>query len=264
MKKKDPYFQPIPQILEQMKVGGKLEFYERGEINDKDIIDSLKALQSYIPLESEVRRKRTTTWELIDEWFAYKVGSVYEELSSDIFKMETKVDIDLEKANIKTEKGYKPHKSVITECKVPVFLNAKLDSNTKWEKEYSYEDKYNKYTYAISSRMPQIPSSVRKDGAKALALAYSVYSEALETEVLGDIILQNPDYATHPARAEQLVLWKARPEDLQIEVKKEELDKDPVLILNWNRPYLVSTWIEPNEDPLLDLLPFFKKKPKPI
>ena len=265
MKKKDPYFQPIPQILEELKIPGQT--YEKG-VQSEDIIESLGNLYGYIPLKSETGRKEIMIRKLIDEWFTYKVGSVYEELSSDVLTMKTEVEIDLNKAEIVGDKPY-GNKNITAKCEIPVFLRGVLDKHTRWEETYTHrEEKEHRsdsiYEFKISSKIPQVPFSIRKDGAKAIAFAYAIYSEAIETEVLGDIILQNPDYAPYPGEASAVVLWKARPEDLQIEVKKEELYKDPVLILNWNKPYLVSTWIEPNEDPFLDLLPFFKNKPKPI
>jgi hypothetical protein len=93
---------------------------------------------------------------------------------------------------------------------------------------------------------------VRDAGRKALGLAYRTYADAISTEVISDIVSENPDYAPKPESASLTVLWKPKPAEINMEVKV--IEKDPALVLKYGKPYLVTTWDEPDEEPFMSIL----------
>ncbi|MFW9853177.1 MAG: hypothetical protein ACFFDS_09550, partial [Candidatus Thorarchaeota archaeon] len=108
------------------------------------------------------------------------------------------------------------------------------------------------YKIRLSSRIPNIPSEVRKARKEAVTLVYNTYSNALNTKILSDVILENPDYAPNPANSKLLVLWKPKPSEIHIVAQR--IDRDPALVLKYEKPYLVSTWTEPDEEPFMHLI----------
>ena len=99
-----------------------------------------------------------------------------------------------------------------------------------------------------------MPPEIRGQAQAARAYAYQVYTEALSTHPLSEIIYHTPDIFSRPDEARLLTLWQPKPSDLKIDVKVRQIDKDPILVLDWGKPYLVTTWEEPDELPFDDIL----------
>jgi len=243
---------PSKEIIEALKIQ-RIDLYD-----PESILDSLEQLQRYIPLKSEVARKQNEVRKLVDDWFTYKVECAYQQLSPEIFKMERTVEIDPTKHEIvNPSDDYYPKEGTTTQVKIPFFLQASIH-DARWQFAFDYNSQYNsrRYTYHISANIPKIPKGIRDEGKRALATPYEVYAEAMETRTLSDILLEDISLAPSPVNSQLLVLWKPRAEDLKVKV--ERIDRDPILLLKWNRPYLVSTWTEPAEEPFTDDLSVFK------
>ena len=243
---------PTREIVDALKID-KARLYE-----PESILDSLEQLQRYIPLKSEIVRKQDEIRKLVDGWFTYKVGTAYEQLSPEIFKMERTIEVDPAKHEVVNPgENYRAREGTLVSIKIPLFLQASIHDE-RWRYEFQHDDNYNsrRYQYRISADVPRVPKAIRDIGKRALATPYDVYSEAIETRVLSDLLLENPSLAPSPADSKLLILWKPRAEDLKI--KAERIDKDPILVLKWNRPYLVSLWTEPNEEPFAADLPAFR------
>jgi len=248
---------PMPEIIKGFSINRK-------KIEENLLIESIRKLNGYVPLPSESEKKEKSMRYLVREWFSQKMEENYKEVSSGVLAMESEIEIDLNKFDNYTDSESKIRTPVPSEVKIkiPLLARAELGYHKGWEHNYRHMgeagSKYNEYKIKISSPMPKVPQKMREAGKEALARVYEIYGEALRTETLGDIILANEEYAPNPKYAKLLVVWKPRADDLHIEVEK--IDKDPALILDWHRTYLVGLWEEPNEDPFWDDLPMNPRK----
>jgi len=235
---------PTRELLKEYSVGSKYVVYE-----ESSLIESLRELRGYTPLPSEAKEKDAYIEQIARQWFSQRMRKKYDELSPEIFELER--DLEISSKYFKDRDGHTGCSDEKRNIKIPLLLQAELDKEEGWKKECEY---YSSSTYKLSlfSRIPKVPFDVRKAGREALVLAYRTFSDALATEILGDVITENPDYAPHPDNAKLVVLWKPKPSDIHIEAKL--IDNDPALILKWDKPYLVSTWKEPNEEPFMHLI----------
>ena len=239
------------------EIVNSLKLLEKNPYDEKMILDSLEQMYRYIPLKSEVFKKQEVMRSLIQEWFGRKIGHHYERLSKKIFDLERKVKVDIKNCETVDEKNYQaPYYSTLTEISVPVFSSALFDGDY-WEKAYEATVGPSRYKFKVSARVPKIPAEIREEGRRALVLPHRIYADAMETPLLGDLLLENPAYAPHPESASVLVFWKAKSQDLKL-TSVERVDKDPLLVLNWDNPYLVAKWLEPDEEPFEHLLPYHR------
>jgi len=143
---------------------------------------------------------------------------------------------------------------------IPNFFEAELDKEDGWRGSFEASSEYGNREYKLSlfSRIPIVPPDIKKTGKEALSLVYNTYADSLTTDILSDVMFENPDYAPKPDDAKLLVLWKPKPSEIHITA--EVIDKDPALILKYSNPYLVTTWTEPEEEPFMSFIDFFKKR----
>ena len=226
---------PVKDIVSNYAVNKKQK-----EFPDAAYSNALREVTNYMPLPYENLTGEKIKEKIVKEWFAQKIRKRYDELSPEIFDLK----FTLRKID---GRDY-------ADIEIPLFARANMLKDKEWRlrKRVSYRYDYDDYTMTVTSKMPNIPLDVRKAGREALAHAYKAYGEAINTETLGDIVLADTNYVPKPENAELVVLWKPRPEDL--DVKIEVVDKDPALVLNYDRPYLVKTWDEPNEEPFMNLI----------
>jgi len=234
---------PTKELFKEYSVSSKFVYEE------SSLIESLRGLRSYSPLPSEAKEKNACIERIVREWFSQRMRKKYDELSPEIFELQR--DLEISKKHFKDRDDHTDYSGEKQNIKIPLLLQAELDKDEGWKGNYEY---YSSGTYKLTlfSRIPRIPFDVRKSGRETLALIYRTFSDALATEVLGDVITEHPDYAPHPHDAKLVVLWKPKPSDIHIEAKL--IEKDPALVLKWDKPYLISTWKEPDEEPFMDLV----------
>jgi hypothetical protein len=216
---------------------------------ESSLIESLRALRSYIPLPSEVKEKNTYVERIVREWFSQRVRKKYDELSPEIFNLKREIEVNAK--YFKDDSEYSCSELEKVRLEIPMLVQAELNKDEGWKDKRNYPGKY-RYELSLFSRIPKVPSNIREAARESIGFAYRTYGDALATDVLSEVINENPEYAPHPKDAKLLVLWKPKPSDIHIEVRR--LDNDPALVLNWNKPYLVSTWKEPDEEPFMDLV----------
>lgn len=239
------YETPVSEILKGFST-------QNPKYSENEIIDSIEKLLLYTPLPSERGKKEKVIKHLVEEWFSKKMRKKYEELSPEIFQLKTKIEI--EGKHFKND--YYSLKNETVSLEIPALLHAEINKDREWEKKFKYKREYDEYEFTLSSEMPRIPLDVKKAGKEALAYAYKTFGDALTTEVLDDVIIQNPEDAPHPEDAKLLVAWKPKPSELKIKIQK--INRDPALILNYGRPYLVGMWMEPEKESFMELISIFQ------
>jgi len=224
---------------------------EKQRIYDESLlINAIKEIEETRFLPSERETKSKLIKYAVGEWFSQRIRDKYQELSPEIF--ELKRTVELKPENITNFIGNKiDYKNPIT-LEIPMFAKAELGKETEWKKEFTFGEKYNEYRVFLSSKMPHIPSTVRQARKEALTLVYDTYSDALKTNLLSDIIFENPEYAPNPSDSKLMVLWKPKPSE--IHVKAERVDRDPAMVLKYDKLYLVSVWKEPDEEPFMNII----------
>jgi hypothetical protein len=238
------------EVIKKFSIPNEYTLYDESKL-----LDSLRNVISYLPLKSEKQKKDETVRYLVREWFSQKIGEKYEELSPEIFELEREIEIP--KEHFIDSDGYKEYNGDgTTKVKIPMFLEAELDKDIGWKSE-QYERGYRTYKLSLFSRIPIVPADMRKSGKEALALAYNIYADALTTDIISDVMFEHPDYAPHPENAKLVVLWKPKPSEIHVE--SEVIDRDPALVLKYDNPYLVTTWAEPDEEPFMSFIDFFKR-----
>jgi len=205
--------------------------------DESKLLNAIKQIEGsrYLPSERETKKK--VIKYAVGQWFSQKMREKYQELSPEIFELEREVEITPEEYNNKT-----------FVLRIPMFAEAELGKETGWKRKFRISD----YNVTLFSKMPYIPLEVRQARKEAQTLAYKTYANALDNNLLNEIIFENPEYAPNPADSKLLVLWKPKPSE--IHAKAQRIDNDPVLVLRYGKPYLVSTWKEPNEEPFMDII----------
>jgi len=242
----------MTEALEDMATG---EIVKEFSISDKvpykkqEIIYALEDALKYFPMKGEIPQRDAAIKDLVTRYFILSMRENYQEISEEILSLERSINLDLSKITI-SKQG--PN---ITDT-IPVFARAILDKDTKWALQREHNDRgFTTYKYELSSRVPQIPEEMRAKGREALAYCHKVYADALQTDVLGNVLLANARNHANPAQAELMVLWKPRPNDIDVRVTEVRVDKDPILALkNPVGMYLVATWEEANEEPYMHFL----------
>jgi hypothetical protein len=238
-----------PQIIKHFYTDSNLpESYD-----EPKLLEDMKRLRNYHPIKSEIKEKDNFMEYLVREWFSQKIKQHYEELSPEILTVQREIRVKPEFVNGRSR--YEERKRFSFD--IPMFLSAPLEGKG-WESEIEREIDERDYRFNLKSRMPKIPLEIRKNGREAIALTYRTYAEAVTTDVLNDVIEENPKYAPAFDGGELVVLWKARPQDIHVEARV--IDNDPALVLNYDeRHYLVDMWDEPDEEPFKSTLELFKK-----
>jgi hypothetical protein len=219
------------------------------------LVDSLDRILRYVPRPHEREKREEMIAYTIDEWFTEKMRKKYEELSPELFKLERKIYVSSNLFERRDGDKFKGRKKILVE--IPMFLEANIEQDRGWEKVFEEQMGSYTYRYGLNCERPKIPTEVKKIGMEAVSMAYQTYADSLETDVIKEVVEGYPEHVTHPRETTLSVLWKPKPSDLQIKV--ERIDKDPALLLRYNRPYLVTTWIEPNEEPFMSFIDFYKR-----
>lgn len=238
---------PLSDLVTSYKIKPMAEYQE------SDLLNSLEEVINYRPLVSEKQKKEETINYLVKEWFAQKIGSKYDEMSPEIFDLKRKIRVDSELF----KNGYRNISGKKIICEIPMFATANPDKNENWTTNTSYTEDRDDYKLELSSRIPKMPSEIRKLRNEAISLSFKTYGDAINTDIISDVIFEKPSYAPRPDTAEPLVLWKPRPSE--IHVKAELVDNDPALLLKYDRPYLVGMWEEPDEMPFESIVSMFKR-----
>lgn len=228
-----------PEILEAMLLDKhsppyEEEFREEREVRKQQFLEGLVRAVSYIPLRTEVSNRRKALLAMVREYFSLMLRDKYPELSTDILALEREVEVNIDRYN--GVEGDKKAKFVF-----PVFLSATLE-DTIWKRQFRSEgkDRYSTYELKVSTPVPQPTLEVREKAKETVAYCHDLYSDALKITCLGDLLMSDPEFP-NPTKAGLLVLWRPRPEDMYVEMR--EIDRDPVLTLNWeDKLYLVTTW----------------------
>ncbi|MBD3263255.1 hypothetical protein GF374_02660 [Candidatus Woesearchaeota archaeon] len=212
------------------------------------ILEALEQIYNYSPLRTQSDTKKNAVLTLVDEWFRFKMSRHYKELSPKLFDLQREVTVDLEKHEAYSY-GSGDELKGLCKIDIPLFCNARLQDRV-WR--YIHDGK--KYKIDFESGVPFIPDEAIKKSAEAKQKSYKIYTKALGTNPLDEILTRNSKVFPEPSEIEMEVLWYARPQELKINVAQ---NKDPALILKWKRPYLVHQWDEdviPIEELLIDAL----------
>jgi len=239
---------PTAELLNQFMVNQTVELYE-----DR-ILQALSEVWAYEPRDNERCKANDAVKKLVDGWFELKLGEKYQPISPKIFELQREITIDLSRYTTKYNHS-QLHKNLTFQ--IPAFC---VSENKHWSHTHKFEERgimpYSGHEceIKISSERRPMPPEIRGQAQAARAYAYQVYTEALSTHPLSEIIYHTPDIFSRPDTARLLTLWQPKPSDLKIDVKVRQIDKDPILVLDWGKPYLVTTWEEPDELPFDDIL----------
>lgn len=241
---------PTKEVLEGIQV--RTQTFE-----ESSIIEALRRLKNYIPLPSERESRENTLKKLVRKWFSQRIEKEYDRLSSDLFQelLQLKQKAMVNSTYFVDSDGRKyrySESNKMVEIEIPMIARAEYGKDDGWRHEIIKEFGYERYKLSLFSKMPKIPLEVKDTARNAISLVYKTYADALSTEVLNEIIMENPSYAPSPTNAKLLVLWK--PNLSEIQIKTTLIDRDPALILHYDNPYLVATWREPDEEPFMNLL----------
>lgn len=238
------------EVIELRQINHCCAHYQKPK--EGKILDALKKIYSYAPLGTELENKSNAVLKLVDEWFRFKMSKHYPELSPKIFEIQRDVLIDLTKHSVYSSSGYRSEKlneKGLKRIKIPLFCNANLGEEI-WE--YRCNDALHRIDF--KSNVPFIPDEAIQAVAVAKRHCYEIYTKALKTQPLDEILTMDPTAFPDPSQAEMKVAWYARPHELKVNITQ---NKDPAIVLNWRRPYLVHQWDEntlPIEDILTDAL----------
>jgi len=237
---------PTSEIVRNLSIQPKIQ----RTYDESKLLNAIREIEKIRYLPSERGTKNNVIKYAVGQWFSQRMREKYQELSPEIFELEREVEITPNKIT-----DYRGRKIEIDDdektfaLQIPMFVKAELGKETGWERELRINDDYK---VTLFSKMPHIPSEVRQARKDALKFAYNTYADALNNDLLSEIIFENPEYAPNPANSKLLVLWKPKPSE--IHAKAERIDNDPVLVLRYGKPYLVTTWKEPNEEPFMDII----------
>ena len=239
---------PTAELLNQFMVNQTVELYE-----DR-ILQALSEVWAYEPRDNERCKANDAVKKLVDGWFDLKLGEKYQQISPELFELQRQITIDL--SRYATKYNHSQMRGNLT-FQIPAFC---VSENKRWSHTHKVMERnpqdHRDYEYEIeiSSERRPMPPEIRGQAIAARAHAYQVYTEALSTHPLSEIIYHTPDIFSRPDTARLLTLWQPKPSDLKIDVKVRQIDKDPILVLDWGKPYLVTTWEEPDELPFDDIL----------
>lgn len=237
---------PIPEILENLSREPKIKkIYDESKL-----LDAIEMVEKRRYMPSEKQKKEYYIKYFVGEWISQKIREEYQELHPDIFEITRNVTIKPEK--IYRADGYREEKKEENDetfdVEIPILAVAGIEKEY-WSKKVEVDDRIRIY---LSSEKPRIPFNIMQKRKEALKLVYRTYAEALENEVIGEIIFENPEYAPKPSDSKLLVLWKPKPSE--IDARAEIIDNDPALVLKYGKPYLVSTWKDSNEESIVDIV----------
>ncbi|QQG39784.1 MAG: hypothetical protein HYS81_05485 [Candidatus Aenigmatarchaeota archaeon] len=246
---------PTREIVEGLRIDTKRLH------KTEELLKALEEAQKFTPLKGEVQRKEAAIKGIVEEYFTMRMDENYQPIDADILDLKRMIDVDMSKASVTRKDRYG---AVLTAAgsgyqrwEVPVFARAVLDKDAEWREEGRIAaDSSNNHTESKAtfvSPMPRIPTAIREQGREALAYTHTLYAQALETPVLGEVLLADRYRHADPTQASLLVLWKPRPQDIAVKVEMRE--KDPILMMqNPLGLYLIDSWEEEDEEPFEQFL----------
>lgn len=246
---------------------------------EEDILSNLENISNLNPLKIEQDYLEESKRVLVDNYFDSRIKSKYQGLSKAILELKTKVKIDLlnylDKETIEKLKGT-PRE---VETELPVFFSRtvlNMDSTKEEDRLFEFTGNKAEINYGIkdgyggtkemhvsfSSPIPPLTKDAREKAKEATAYLYQMYSDALKTKTIGDILLSHIGKFSNPAEEFKLgVIWK--PKISELEVKVNVIDKDPALVLNWkDKLYLITTWNVQGEEPFEHYIKEYSVKQK--
>ncbi len=208
---------------------------EEREKRKQDLVGAVRYVWNYVPLEGERESRTQVLRDYVREYMSSLVRERYPELSRVILDLEKTVTLNKKEDN--TWKSYK--------IKMPVFACVGLGNNG-WEHEVEAE----RAKVKITAKIPFFPIDVREKAKEALSFCCSVYSEMLDTEMIGDLILTRKDWLGPNLDSARLkLLWEPKIDTLEFRVEQKP-NPDPILVLDWEkRLYVVDSWIDKDEEP---------------
>jgi hypothetical protein len=240
---------PTPEILENLSREPKIKkIYDESKL-----LDAIEKVERRRYMPSEKNKKEHYIKYFVGEWISQKIREEYQELHPDIFEITRNVSIKPEKI-YRVEDSYRRKEEVeenneTFNVEIPMFAVVDIEEKNGWSKKVEIDDETRVY---LSAEKPHIPLDIAQKRKDALKLVYRTYASALENELIGEIIFENPSYAPKPSDSRLLVLWKPKPSE--IDAKVEVIDNDPALVLKYGNPYLVSTWLDSNEESIVDIV----------
>jgi len=223
------------------------------QLHEDKILKAMREIWEYDARDCEAEPKRSSLYKLVDNWLDFRMRQNYKRISSKIFDLEREVVIDLRKYSRDA-----PDEKVT--IKIPVFC---VSENCHWSHEHKFTrpdttSSYNRtieYKITLSSERRPMPDEIRKAYSQAQAHVHRLYAEALTTYPINEIIFGHPNMLKKPSEAKLVTLWQPKASDLRIDIKTKKIDRDPVLVLQYNGwNYLVTTWNEPKELPFDEIV----------
>ncbi|MEE9525035.1 MAG: hypothetical protein V3V78_00325 [Candidatus Woesearchaeota archaeon] len=228
---------PLAEIVEAYKVG-KVEAHEGGK---EGLLKGLEEINRIVPLDSERNQWKEANTFFVKEYLSCLMREKYPMLDRSILDLERTVKVKY--------KGGEQE-----EITIPTF---------------AYADIYSEYwewcgpqnMVVISAKLPIMPTDIRKKARGARADLFRVYTEALETPIVGDYLLtREMDDAIFWVTEDIHILWKPKMEDFEVSLRGiVKPDPDPALILDFDQKmYLIDTWDIEGEEPFEHYLREFK------
>jgi hypothetical protein len=214
---------------------------------EKDLLlEGLERTIAYIPVSSEIEEKSKAITGFVREYFSMMIRDKYPQISNELLSLTRKVDVV----------GKRDYHEIKSSIDIPVFVYAAFGRQDHWEQTYAIKDEQYHAEVCLSSKAPLPTIAVREKAKEALAYCYDLESKALQVPVLGDLLIARREKADmpRPSKADLYVLWKPKPSELKVDIKRI-IDRDPILTLAWeNRIYLVTMWDAKEEEPFRHFL----------
>ena len=224
-------------------------------LHEDKILKALRKIWEYDARSCEEDKARSTMEDLVCAWFSNRIKQKYQEISPKIFDLQREIVVDLSKYYVKGAGSDNPSEKI--NLNIPVFC---VSEGRRWEHKHSFERPRKDSSYrdrveiVLSSERRPMPDKIKKASTQATAYIHTLYAEALTTYPLDEVLFEHEKIFPKPSDAKMLTLWQPKASDLKIDVKVRQVDRDPLLILKYERPYLVTAWQEPDELPFDDIL----------
>jgi len=244
------------------------------------VVNNMDLLLRATPYECEVEEVDKGINRLAEEYFRLSIGGRYDLLSRDLFGLKREVNIP--ESSVEIIKRHEQYKTVkfkeIDSVEIPLFAVVKYGESS-WSHKgkvsgiLSLTDRYGSESseasseeFNVGTKSPLLPQKVKQKAGEAMAFAYETCANTLKDPIMRRYLstvddLRTPEDITELVKPGLFVLWKPRLEDLEVKVEVQEpVDKDPALLLSFNRDvYLVTLWDVENEDPLEHYIHEFKE-----
>ncbi|RLE38857.1 hypothetical protein DRJ17_02780 [Candidatus Woesearchaeota archaeon] len=217
------------------------EINKRREEKKKKLLSLLEQTLRTIPFKGEEAKIKKDSKTYVNEYLSLLIRERYPLVLKDIYELKRKVKFDYNDKEVTLD--------------LPVFACVTLGKSTQWEECYGCKIGYNTLEVTVSAKMPHLSDSVKEAGREAIAYCYEMYSKAMKTPIVGELLFTNViEY--NPGTPKLDVVWKPRRSDFNIEIETIE-DPDPILLLNWgSKLYKVVTWEDKHEEDFQTLLDY--------